>query len=216
VDRHALARTALRAIVAQAYPWRCCVFLETLAETFVMTISDEHGSLWRAEYALEHEAAVVAAMALFLDAVRSRQGGNAAPSTVTAWFRIVRPAGAEYQTHAMPPPARQAAPCIPVQAVATGKGEHTRFTLHCAGDTFADCDPDADLPERLLARLRPRGTGTAPPVCVTDVDLGHAMRADAPTAHYLHARTRIEQSLTAGLGYTSSRTPDAIRDDARL
>ena len=82
------------------------MFLETLAETFVMTISDEHGSLWRAEYALEHEAAVVAAMALFLDAVRSRQGGNAAPSTVTAWFRIVRPAGAEYQTHAMPPPAR--------------------------------------------------------------------------------------------------------------
>ncbi len=218
VDRHALARTPLRAIVTQAHAWRCCVFLEKLTDTFAMTISDEHGSLWRAEYPLEHEAALVAAMALFLDAVRSRQHGNAAPSTATAWFRIVRPAGGEYEAQEVPPPSAQpAARCVALQAVATtGGGDRMLFTLRCEAATFVDYDPDRGVPERLFALLQRRGARTALPVCVTDIDLGQTGHADAPTARYLRARTRIEQSLTTGLERAPAHGPDAIRNGARL
>lgn len=200
IDRHALGRNPLRTLLARVQPWRCCVFVETGAERVAITVSDEYGSLWRAEHPVANEAALLGALARFLDAVRAHQGGNAAPSTAPAWFRVLRPAGGGYLTQEMPPPAARAPGCVGLSAVAED-GENTGvFTLRCDDQGFTAFDPDGEPPPRLLALLkRRRAASGALPVCVLDLALPDAAQSAAPTIRYLHERTRIELALERAL-----------------
>lgn len=194
IDRHALARSSLRAIVAHAQPWRCCVFIERAADRVLVTVSDEHGSLWQLQQSSDHEAAVVAALALFLESVH--HGAHDGTGTPPAWFRVIRRPGGRHDVETTPAPSTHPVHgCIAMKLTWERGTGATALTLHCDGEAFPGYDPDAPAPERLLALLRQRRAKAAVPICITRLTFIGENHEAPQTVECLRIRTHIEQSL---------------------
>lgn len=104
IDRHALPRNPLRAMLRHARPWHCSVFVESEAEGTAVTVIDGHGSVWRTAAAADRQGTLAAALMEFLDAERDSRSSATAAWTVPAWFRVERRAGSDAILHAMAPP----------------------------------------------------------------------------------------------------------------
>lgn len=199
IDRHALGHESLRAIVAHARPWRCCVFIEKSGAHLWLTVSDENGSLWRNAYPAVHERGVLGALAHFLENTRRPHQDGTTTSTAVTWFRVQRLPGGSHGVEeiVLPVAAQQAPECIPIHALETPQHDRETFTLRCHGEHFLQYDPADAPPPRLCELLRRLHADTNLPVCVTAIEADKHGAAGKPTIAYLHSRSHIERSLTS-------------------
>jgi adenylate cyclase, class 1 len=206
IDRYALRDTPLPLISELIQPFTISVFFETNRDSTLITIVDEYGSWFHADYAAARENSLLASIDQFLASVRLRQGAPGLTQSVPRYFRLQHAAGRSPYTamHVQPPLDYRNMKFLNVQAIAElDDAQATRYTVWCDGESFSEELLGPDFHEAVSRRIvELRRTGEHYPVYITDLDLSSivaAARTGAQTSLYLQHKHRLEARINQAL-----------------